>query len=102
MAEKGAIMDQAMKAYLGNVPQISYNFKNPKEAGVSLKRKAIRILLNIRIHTPNRRTTLATSQIGILHLNYRIHHIRSSDHAHTHRSLCYCTMRTQPYNLYII
>ena len=51
MAEKGAVMDQAMKAYLGDVPQISYNFKKPKEARVSLKRKAIRIILNIRIHT---------------------------------------------------
>ena len=60
-------MDQTMKAYLGDVPQISYNFKKPKEAGVSLKRKVIRIILNIRIHTPHGRTTLVTSQIGILH-----------------------------------
>ena len=90
MAEKGAVMDQAMKTYLGDIPQISYNFKKPKEAGVSLKRKAIRIILNIRIQIPNGRTTLVTSQIGVLYLNYKTHHIRSSDHAHTHRSRVNC------------
>ena len=84
MVEKGAVVDQTLKAYLGDVPQISYNFKKPKEAGVSLKRKAIRIVLNIRIYKPNGRNTLVTSQIGILHLNYKTHHIHSSDHAHTH------------------
>ena len=63
--EKGAVMDQAMKAYLGDVPQFSYNSKKPKEAEVSLKRKAIRIILNIMIHTSNGRTTLVTPQIGI-------------------------------------
>ena len=59
--EKGAVMDQAMKAYLGDVPQFSYNSKKPKEAEVSLKRKAIRIILNIMIHTSNGRTTCYTT-----------------------------------------